>query len=110
MEDATKQCWTLNLLNSFEKITPYYISASKEDKTLVFESRFECGNLGLAVKLSDKEYWLALQNDAITKGNTQCIIYLYYLGFYFRVSNSANTNEIHFSIINFVTLDFMRKI
>lgn len=51
---------------------PYYLPADEADRTLVFESRFESGNLGLAVKVSDWEYKLVLQNDALTLGNTQC--------------------------------------
>jgi hypothetical protein len=38
---------------TYEKLPdPYYTPASEEDKTLVFESRMECGNLSLAVKVS----------------------------------------------------------
>lgn len=45
-------------MGNTEKITPYYIPMKKfpyyeEDTTLVFESRFESGNLDLAVKLSE---------------------------------------------------------
>ena len=52
--------------------TPYYIPSKISDSTLVFESRFECGNLLLAVKVSDSEYKLMLQNDSLTNRNTQC--------------------------------------
>lgn len=38
----------------------YYEPISSEDKTLAFESRFESGNLNLAVKVSDNEYNLVL--------------------------------------------------
>lgn len=55
------------------KIEPYYQLSYENDKTLIFESRFESGNLSLAVKLSDSEYYLLMQNDALTKGHTQCI-------------------------------------
>jgi hypothetical protein len=51
---------------------PYYTPLDRNDATLVFESRFECGNLGLAIKISDNEYKLLLQNDSITKGYNQC--------------------------------------
>ena len=44
---------------------------NKNDKTLVFESRFESGNLNLAVKVNENEYNLILQNDINTKGHTQ---------------------------------------
>ena len=43
----------------------------RDDKTLVFESRFESGNLEAAIKISDSEYNLILQNDINTAGNTQ---------------------------------------
>ena len=44
------------------KPTPkeYYTPQGEGDRTLMFESRFESGNLNLAVKLSDKEYNLVL--------------------------------------------------
>jgi len=38
----------------------YYKPYSKEDKTLIFESRFESGNLQLVHKASDVEYDLIL--------------------------------------------------
>ena len=51
-----------------------------EDKTLLFESRFESGNLYLAQKVSDEEYNLLMQNDINTQGHTQW--------FYFRTVNT----------------------
>ena len=48
----------------------YYTPLDENDKTLVFESRFESGNLSLAVKESDNEYNLVLQNDINTNGHT----------------------------------------
>ncbi len=53
-------------------LDPYYVPSGPDDSTLVFESRFESGNLGLAIRLSDHEYNLVLQNDSLTKGHTQC--------------------------------------
>ena len=50
--------------------TPYYIPESLQDQTLVFESRFETGNLLAAMKVSDNEYDLVLQNDINTNGHT----------------------------------------
>lgn len=55
---------------SCQIILPYYIPNTQEDKTLVFESRFESGNLAMAYKLSDVEYNLVLSNDINTKGHT----------------------------------------
>lgn len=60
--------WDFNEINK-----PYYCPINNEDKTLQFESRFESGNLDLAIKVSENSYWLVLQNDSLTKGNTQCI-------------------------------------
>ena len=48
----------------------YYVPATRADRTLVFESRFESGNLQVAQKLSDYEYNLVLQNDINSKGHT----------------------------------------
>jgi len=49
---------------------PFYNPADDEDVTLQFESRFESGNLLAALKISDFEYDLILQNDINTNGHT----------------------------------------
>ena len=51
------------------------------DKTLLFESRFESGNLYLAQKVTDNEYNLLMQNDINTNGHTQW--------FFFQVKNTT---------------------
>ena len=38
----------------------FYSKSGPEDKTLVFESRFESGNLLASIKVSDEEYDLVL--------------------------------------------------
>jgi hypothetical protein len=48
----------------------FYIPVDPEDKTLVFESRFESGNLLAALQVSEQEYDLVLQNDINTNGHT----------------------------------------
>lgn len=58
--------------SAFGMQNDYYTPLDETDKTLVFESRFESGNLSLAVKESDNEYNLVLQNDINTNGHTQC--------------------------------------
>ena len=73
---------------------PYYIPTDKNDKTLVFESRFECGNLQLVHKQSDSEYNLVLQNDINSKGHTQW--------FFFRVQNTRAGQKVKFNLLNFV--------
>lgn len=40
------------------------------DRTLLFESRFESGNLFLSQKVNDNEYNLLMQNDINTSGHT----------------------------------------
>ena len=79
------------------KIKPYYEPIDEDDKTLVFESRYECGNLNYALKISDNEYNLLLQNDINTNGHTQW--------FYFRVSNTRENMKIKFNILNFAKPD-----
>ena len=61
-----------SFMNPREKIVSYYTPLDENDRTLVFESRFESGNLGLAIKVNEQEYKLVMQNDTLTKGNTQC--------------------------------------
>ena len=48
----------------------YYKLKNEKDQTLIFESRFESGNLQLVQKKSDTEYDLVLQNDINSKGHT----------------------------------------
>lgn len=44
-----------------------HVLQGPDDPTLIFESRFECGNLFLAQKASDQEYNLLMQNDINTQ-------------------------------------------
>ncbi len=73
---------------------PYYIPYGPSDKTLVFESRFETGNLQLVHKSSETEYNLILQNDINSKGHTQW--------FYFRVQNTKKGAKVKFNFLNFI--------
>jgi cytosolic carboxypeptidase protein 2/3 len=70
---------------------------SEDDRTLVFESRFESGNLNLAIKLADNEYNLFLQNDINTNGHTQW--------FFFRVSNTFKAHSVKFNMVNLAKPD-----
>jgi hypothetical protein len=56
--------------NAGSIVLPYYTPNDENDKTLVFESRFESGNLAMAFKINDNEYNLVLSNDINTKGHT----------------------------------------
>lgn len=77
--------------------TPFYNPIGSEDKTLVFESRFETGNLLAAMKVSDNEYDLVLQNDINTNGHTQW--------FFFRVGNTTKDLAVKFNILNLAKPD-----
>lgn len=72
----------------------YYTPNSLSDQTLVFESRFESGNLQLAHKACENEYNLILQNDINSKGHTQW--------FYFRVQNTRKNQKVKFNLLNFL--------
>jgi hypothetical protein len=48
----------------------YYKKKDYYDRTLIFESRFESGNLAAALKVNNSDYHLLLQNDVNTSGHT----------------------------------------
>ena len=79
-----------------DPILPYYVPTAG-DKTLVFESRFESGNLSMALKVAPDEYNLVLQNDINSKGNTQW--------FYFQIKNLSADLDIKYNIVNFTKKD-----
>ncbi|KAM6960522.1 cytosolic carboxypeptidase 2 [Aplochiton taeniatus] len=64
----------------------------QDERTLVFESRFESGNLQKAVQVGVHDYELTLRTDMYTKKHTQW--------FYFRVSNMRAGVTYRFTIIN----------
>jgi hypothetical protein len=72
---------------------------SKEDRTLIFDSRFESGNLFMATKVSDQEYDCLMQNDINSRGHTQW--------FYFRVKNTRAGLPVKFNILNYYKEDSM---
>jgi len=47
----------------YNKLKTYHQKENEEDKTLIFESRFESGNLRRAVKVGENEYNLILKYD-----------------------------------------------
>lgn len=77
-----------------EELLPFYIPEGPDDTTLVFESRFESGNLRRAVQVFAFEYDLLLNPDYNTKSHTQW--------YFFRVSNTRRDQEYRFNIINMV--------
>ena len=70
-----------------------YKLQGEDDKTLVFESRFESGNLYLAQKVSENEYNLLMSNDVNTQGHTQW--------FFFQVRNTRAKAKTRFNILNY---------
>ena len=78
-------------------LTPFYTVKDESDKTLVFESRFESGNLYSVMKVTDNEYHLCLQNDVNTVGHTQW--------FFFRVQNTKKDLEVQFNMLNLAKPD-----
>lgn len=72
-------------------IHPYY--RPEQADTLAFDSVFESGNLAIAIKASETEYNLVLQNDVNTNGHTQW--------YYFKVrSNFTQKTRIKFNLLN----------
>ena len=61
-------------------IIPFYKSVDQSEESLQFDSVFESGNLAIAIKVSETEYNLLLQNDINTNGHTQW--------FYFKVKSN----------------------
>ena len=76
---------------------PFYVPTGPEDTTLIFESRFETGNLLATIKVTDSEYDLFLQNDINTNGHTQW--------YFFRVSNVRKGQTVRFNILNLAKPD-----
>ena len=73
-------------------LNPYYVFENEEDNTLVFESRFESGNLKKAILISDNDYDLYLRSDYNSQGYGQW--------FYFKVSNTKIKNTYTFNLVN----------
>ena len=73
-------------------VKPYYKKIDERDTTLIFESRFESGNLLAAYKISEHNYQLVVQNDTNTNGYSQW--------FFFRVSGGRKGANVHFNLIN----------
>ena len=94
--DSSNKPWEYVWEKHQSQLEPYYKPISEQDMTLVFESRFECGNLDLAIKIDDHNYKLLMQSDSNTKGNTQW--------FYFKVTNTRQDMEVNFEIMNYVRL------
>eukprot|EP00347_Sterkiella_histriomuscorum_P009421 403341278 len=80
--------------NFHEKLNSFYKPVSSTDETLIFESRFESGNLHRAIQIDTYEYDLYLKADHKTNGSTQW--------FYFKINNAKRHRTYQFHIVNFV--------
>ena len=81
----------------YNKLRPYYIKDSDSDNTLIFESRFESGNLRRVVWMGDNTYNLILKYDYGTTNYTQW--------YYFKVANTRKDTRYKFNIINLIKPD-----
>jgi hypothetical protein len=70
----------------------YYTPLSDDDLTLVFDSRFESGNLRRAIQVYTYEYDLILKPDTRSRGHTQW--------FFFSVANTRANSTVRFNLIN----------
>ena len=77
----------------YTKLKNYNQKENEEDNTLIFESRFESGNLRRAVKTAENEYNLVMKYDEKTTTDTQW--------FYFKMSNVKKFTTYKFNIVNF---------
>ena len=83
----------IQMTTIYGEILPYYKLKDENDKTLIFESRFESGNLLCAFRTDEEnKYQLVLQNDTNTTGYIQW--------FFFRVSNTQKGRKVNFNIVN----------
>ncbi|GIL75186.1 hypothetical protein Vretimale_7859 [Volvox reticuliferus] len=81
----------------FEDMPAWYTPRGTSDDTLVFESRYESGNLRRAVQVYPYEYDLILRPDINTRGHTQW--------FFFSVTNTRAGCRYKFNIINLLKED-----
>ena len=81
----------------YSKLKPYYVKDSEADQTLIFESRFESGNLRRALSIGENTYNLILKYDYGTTTYTQW--------YYFKVSNTRKDVRYKFNIINLIKPD-----
>lgn len=74
-----------------------YTLVIPKDKVLLFDSKFESGNLHKAVKISENEYNLWVDFDTETKGYTQW--------YYFSVKNYKPGHCVRFNLVNLMKFE-----
>ena len=77
----------------YSELNPFYKPLGEYDTTLVFESRFESGNLKRAMLVDDNEYDLLMQSDHNSPGYSQW--------YYFKISNTRANTRYTFNLSNF---------
>ncbi|XP_068405591.1 cytosolic carboxypeptidase 3 isoform X1 [Eschrichtius robustus] len=91
-EDAYKEpCFVYSQVGGSR--TPLKQPVNNCDDTLMFEARFESGNLQKVVKVAEYEYQLTVRPDLFTNKHTQW--------YYFQVTNTQAGIVYRFTIINF---------
>ncbi|XP_077884006.1 cytosolic carboxypeptidase 3 [Ictidomys tridecemlineatus] len=91
-EDAYKEpCFVYSRVGGNR--TPLKPPVDTCDNTLMFEARFESGNLQKVVKVAEYEYQLTVRPDLFTNKHTQW--------YYFQVSNTQAETVYRFTIVNF---------
>lgn len=81
----------------YTSLNPYYVVQDENDTTLVFESRFESGNLRRVIQVEDFEYDLYLRNDYNSQGYTQW--------YFFSIANVKANVKYTFNLKNFFKPD-----
>ena len=82
----------------YDRLSQYYNLKSNSDVTLVFESRFESGNLHRATQIGEFEYDLELKFDYGAPAQLS-------QWFFFRVANTRKNIVYKFNIINLIKPD-----
>ena len=82
----------------FDKLSSYYNLKGSSDVTLLFESRFESGNLHRATQVGEFEYDLELKFDYGAPAQQS-------QWFYFRVGNTRKNIVYKFNIVNLIKPD-----
>jgi hypothetical protein len=84
---------THGVMRYYSDLNPYYKLKDDNDTTLVFESRFESGNLKRVIQTGDYEYDLYLNPDFSTGTFTQW--------YFFRITNTRKGRIYQFTIKNY---------
>ncbi|XP_048455975.1 cytosolic carboxypeptidase 3-like [Rhincodon typus] len=86
-------CFTFSRVSGSSKpLKQAAVNVSDQNNTLIFESRFESGNLEKVFKVGEYEYNLMLRTDLYTAKHTQW--------YYFQVQNMRPAIQYRFTIIN----------